>query len=62
MAAFFIGMVFSAIARRFFADAMPWSDELPRGTQAALRLFIGIVLGLMLQALWWVGRRATRHL
>jgi hypothetical protein len=61
MTAFFIGMVVSAIVGRFFADAMPSSDDLPRATQAGLRLFAGILVGMVIQSLWWVGRRAARH-
>jgi hypothetical protein len=61
MTAFFIGVVFSAIVGRFFADAMPWSEDLPRPTQASLRLFTGIALGMVAQAVWWGVRRATRH-
>jgi hypothetical protein len=61
MTAFFIGVVFSALARRFFPDAMPWSADLPAGTQAGLRLFVGIVVGIALQAVWWAARRAIRQ-
>jgi hypothetical protein len=57
--AFFIGVVFSTIAQRFFPDAMPWSEDLPIRTQAALRLFAGIVIGIGLQAVWWGIRRAV---
>jgi hypothetical protein len=60
MTAFFIGLVFSIVARRFFADRMPWSADLPAGTEASLRLFSGIVIGMALQAVWWVARRAVR--
>ena len=60
MTAFFIGVVFSFVARRFFDDKMPWSDDLPAGTQAGLRLFLGIVIGNALQAAWWVARKAVR--
>jgi hypothetical protein len=44
-----------------FPDAVPWSDDLPRPTQAALRLFAGIVFGVVLQAVWWGAWRATRR-
>ena len=58
--AFFIGIIFSAVVRGFFPDAMPWSSNLPRGTQAVLRLFVGVLIGFALQTLWWAGRRVTR--
>jgi hypothetical protein len=61
MTAFFIGVVFSALARRFFPEAMPWPGDFPERTQAALRLFVGIVIGMALQAMWWAGRRAIRQ-
>ena len=61
MTAFFIGVLFTAIARRFFPDAMPWPNDLPAGTQAALRLFVGIVIGMALQVMWWAARRAGRR-
>ena len=51
--AFFVGIVFSLVARRFFPELMPWSEDLPRRTQAGLFLLSGIVLGLALQAAWW---------
>jgi hypothetical protein len=61
MIAFCIGVAFSAIAARYFPDRMPWSEDLPRATQAGLRLFAGITLGLLLQAAWWVVRRTAHH-
>jgi hypothetical protein len=60
MTAFFTGVLFSAAGSRF-PDAMPWSSELPDGTQAVLRLCAGIVLGMTLQAIWWAARRTTRR-
>src|SRR5688572_27306746 len=45
MTAFFIGVLFAVVARLFFPDAIPWPSDLPSGTQAALRLFVGNRLG-----------------
>jgi len=61
MTAFVIGVAFSVIARRFFPDAMPWSESLPDRTQAVLRLFAGIVVGIAVQGLWWAARNAFRQ-
>ena len=61
MIAFCIAVVFSAVARRFFPDAMPWSNDLPDRTQAGLRLFTGIIVGMAIQVAWWTARRLIRH-
>jgi len=60
--AFFIGIVFSLVARRFFPELMPWSEDLPRRTQGVLFLLSGILAGLALQAVWWGVHRLSSAL
>jgi hypothetical protein len=61
MLAFAIGIALSTVVGRLAPEVMPWSNDLPPGTQTALRMLAGVVVSFLLFAAWWMVRRTTRH-